>query len=116
MDIVTELEEVKKELLDLILDHLKRNKIEVPKAQQQARDFLSILPIKDQADLLVKLKNLGEKYPESEAVYLHELEKAEAQKRDQALTLMRDYVRQGDINGAISAAKTLTQNPQQIEN
>lgn len=113
MDISTEVEKVKQELLDLILDHLKRNKIEVPKAQQQARDFLSILPIKDQADLLVKLKNLGEKYPESEMVYLTELEKAENEKRDQILSHMRDLIKQGDIEQAISTAKTLTEPPPQ---
>lgn len=113
VDVVTEVEEVKKELLDLILDHLKRNKIQVELAQQQARDFLSVLPIKDQADLLAKLKSLGDKYTESEAVYLHELEKATDEKRDQALSLMRDHIQKGDINGAISIAKTLTQSPQQ---
>lgn len=113
MDLIQEVEEVKKELLDLILDHLKNNKIQVELAQQQARDFLSVLPIKDQADLLVKLKNLGNKYTESEAVYLHELEKATDEKRDQALSQMRDYIKQGNIDRAIATAKTLTDNPPQ---
>ena len=109
MDINTEVEEVKKELLELIIEHLKQNKIQAEAAQQLARDFLAVLPIKDQADLLNKLKNLGEKYPEAEKVYLDELSKASNEKRDQALTQMRDLIKQGNIEGAIETAKTLTQ-------
>ena len=108
MDITAEVEEVKKELLELIIEHLKQNKIQAEAAQQLARDFLAVLPIKDQADLLNKLKNLGEKYPEAEKVYLDELSKASNEKRDQALTQMRDLIKQGNIEGAISTAKTLT--------
>ncbi len=109
MDIAQEVEEVKKELLELIIEHLKQNKIQAPQAQQLARDFLSVLPVKDQADLLAKLKNLGEKYKEAEEVYLGELEKASDNQRDQALNSMRDYVKQGNIDKAIEIAKSLTQ-------
>ncbi|MBI2621410.1 MAG: hypothetical protein HYW63_02040 [Candidatus Levybacteria bacterium] len=109
MDITQEVEEVKKELLQLIIEHLKSNKIEAGAAQQLARDFLAVLPIKDQADLLQKLKNLGQKYPEAEKVYLDELEKATDEKRDQVLNQMRDFIRQGNIDSAISTAKTLTE-------
>ena len=108
MDINTEVEEVKKELLELIIEHLKQNKIQEEEAQQLARDFLAVLPIKDQADLLNKLKNLGEKYKEVNEVYLDELSKASDEKRDQALTQMRDFIKQGNIDSAIQTAKTLT--------
>ena len=108
MDINTEVEEVKKELLELIIEHLKQNKIQAEAAQQLARDFLAVLPIKDQADLLNKLKNLGEKYKEVNEVYLDELSKASDEKRDQALTQMRDFIKQGNIDSAIQTAKTLT--------
>jgi len=109
MNITMEVEEVKRELLELIIEHLKQNKIEAGSAQQLARDFLSVLPIKDQADLLQKLKNLGQKYPEAEKVYLDELSKATDEKRDQALSQMRDFIRHGNIDSAISTAKTLTE-------
>lgn len=112
MDIPAEVEEIKKELASIIIDHLKQNKIKAEDAQKQAREFLSLLPIKDQTDLLAKLKNLGDKYAESESVYLHELEKSEAEKRDQTLSQMRDHIKQGNINEAINTAKTLTQVPQ----
>jgi hypothetical protein len=112
MDITQEVEDIKKELLELIIEHLKQNKIQAPQAQQLARDFLSVLPVKDQADLLSKLKNLGEKYKEAEEVYLDELSKTSDDKRDQALSQMRDFIKQGQIDQAIKTAKTLTQSPQ----
>lgn len=109
MDLITEVEEVKKELLELIITHLKQNKIQASQAQQLARDFLAVLPIKDQADLLAKLKNLGEKYKEANEVYLEELQKATDEKRDQTLNQMRDLIKQGNIDHAIATAKTLTE-------
>lgn len=112
MDIPAEVEEIKKELASIIIDHLKQNKIKAEDAQKQAREFLSLLPIKDQTDLLFKLKSLGDKYVEAESVYLNEFQKIEAEKRDQALSLMRSHIQKGNINEAISTAKTLTSAPQ----
>ena len=114
MDIQEEVLEVKREILDLILKHLKENKIEEEKARQLARDFLSILPIKDQVDLLSKLKNLGQKYPEAEKVYLDELQKASDEKRDHALSQMSEFIKQGNIEQAIATAKVLTENTQEV--
>ena len=114
MDIKEEVVEVKRELLGLILKHLKENKIEAEKAQQLARDFLAVLPIRDQLDLLNKLKNLGEKYPEAEKVYLDELQKTSDEKRDIALSQMSGFIKQGNIEQAITTAKVLTENPEQI--
>src|SRR3990167_6898333 len=108
MDLKDEVEEVRKELADLITKHLRENKIDVQKARQEAGDFLAILPIKDQLDLLTKLKNLGKKYNEAEKVYLTELEKFEDMKRDQILSQIRDFIKQGNIESAIAMAKTLT--------
>lgn len=107
MDINQEVEEVKKELVEIIIERLKNNKIPLEKAQQLARDFLQILPIKDQAELLAKLKNLGEKYEEANAVFVKELSKDSEEKKDQALRSMRSSIQQGNIEQAISIAKTL---------
>ena len=108
MNLTDEIESVKKELLELIVDHLQQNKLQAPEAQQLARDFLAVLPIKDQADLLNKLKDLGQKYKEANEVYLEELEKVTDEKRDIALNSMRDSIKQGQIDQAIETAKTLT--------
>lgn len=111
MDITQEVETVKKELVDLIIAHLRENKIEVEKARQLAADFLAVLPIRDQQDLLTKLKNLGEKYEEAEQIYVEELSKVESEKRDAALNQMRDAIKTGNIDGAIVVAKSMQQGP-----
>lgn len=107
MDIAQEVEMVKKELVDIIITHLKENKIEVEKARQLAADFLAVLPIKDQQDLLIKLKNLGEKYEEAKEIYVDELKKASEEQRDQVLNQMRDAIKQGNMDKAIGIAKTM---------
>lgn len=109
MNLADEVEIVKKELLELIIEHLKLNKIQADQAQQLARDFLAILPVSDQSDLLQKLKTLGETYKEAEEVYLDELSKATDEKRDMTLNQMRDFIKTGDIESAIATAKTVTQ-------
>lgn len=107
MDVAQEVEVVKKELLEIIINHLKENKIKTVDAQQLARDFLSVLPIKDQADLLAKLKTLGDNYPEAGQIYVGELEKSEEEKRSQTLTQIRNHIKLGNIDQAIASAKSI---------
>ncbi len=107
MDLLQEVKQIEKELLDLIIAHLKANKIEVEKARQLARDFLAVLPVKDQKDLLMKLKNLGEQYEEVKEVYAEELAKVNEQIQEQTLNQMRDFIKQGNIDSAIAAAKNM---------
>lgn len=111
MDIVQEVEHVKKELVELIIAHLRENKIEVEKARQLAADFLAILPIRDQQDLLNKLKHLGENYDEAEQIYVEEFSKIENEKRNEALNHMRDAIRFGNMDQAIAVAKGMQQGP-----
>lgn len=98
---------VEQELLDLIVKHLTENQIQLIDAQNQAKEFLSLLPVTDQEDLLNKLKVLGEKYEESEEVYLEELQKHSTNERDQALSQMRDHIKSGNIDAAINTAKSI---------
>lgn len=107
MDIAQEVEAVKKELTDLIIVHLRENKIEVDKARALASDFLDVLPIQNHADLLSKLKELGEKYQEAKTVYVEKLAIDTSAQTQQALTAMRDAITQGNMEQAISAAKTV---------
>lgn len=107
MDLLEEFKQVEKELVELIIAHLKANKLDVETARQQAKDFLSFLPVKDQQDLLNKLKGLSEKYMEAKEVYADELGKVEEAKRQQTLNLMRDYIHQGNLDSAIAAAKAI---------
>ncbi len=113
MDLNEEVELIKKELLELIIKHLKENKIEAAEAQQLAKDFLAVLPIKDHEDLLQKLKDLGIKYKEANEIYLEELEKTTDANRDNTLSQVRDQISHGNIDNAIQTAKALTDQPQQ---
>lgn len=109
MDISQEVTLVEKELLELILLHLENNKIDADKAQSLAKDFLAILPIADQNELLEKLKNLGDTYIEAKEIYVDELSKISNVQRDQVLIQMRDAIQKGNIEHAITAAKSLQQ-------
>lgn len=107
MDISQEVDRVEKELLELILTHLENNRIDADKAQQLAKDFLATLPVTDQKDLLEKLKNLSNTYEEAKELYVDELTKVSNQQRDVTLTQMRDAIQKGNIEHAITAAKSL---------
>ncbi len=109
MDLQQEVEAVKKELTELIVKHLKENKIEVEKARKLAADFLAALPIKDQQDLLLKLKNLSEQYEEAREIYVREMGKINEELRDQALSQMHALIKDGKIEDAISVAKNMQQ-------
>lgn len=107
MDIQEEVEEVKRELVGIIIKHLRENKLPAEKAKKLAIDFLNILPIKDQQDLLDKLKNLGADYREANELYVDELTKVSEQKRNETLSQMRDHIKQGNIDRAIETANLL---------
>lgn len=107
MDIQQEVEAIKKELVDLIVVHLRENKIDEQKARQLAADFLAVLPISTQRDLLEKLKSLGTKYPEAQELYVKELREVSDQQREQVLLQMRDCIKEGNMEQAIIIARTV---------
>ena len=110
MDIQQEVEQIKKELVDIIVLHLKQNKIHADQAQKLAADFLAELPIKDQKDMLEKLKKLGNTYMEMKEIYVKELAKFNEAEREHALLRMRNSIAEGNIEHAINVAKTLQSN------
>lgn len=107
MDVQEEVKVIEKELVDLIIKHLKANRIAVETARQQAKDFLALLPIEDQRDLLKKLRGLSEKYEEAKEVYAVELGKVNEVARQQTLNQMRMHIQAGNIDAAIAAAKAM---------
>lgn len=114
VDIQQEVESIKKELVDLIIALLKANKIEAQQAQKMAADFLAILPVKDQKDLLTKLKTLGDSYQEMRNFYVRELAKFNEEEREYALLQMRNAIAEGKIDHAISVAKKLQENSKDL--
>ena len=109
MDIAQEVEAVKKELVELIIQHLRENKMEADKARELGSEFLAILPIENHQDLLNKLKQLGQKYPQAQQLYVQRLAETTNQQTEQALNTMRDAIKQGNIDHAITVAKTMSQ-------
>jgi hypothetical protein len=108
MDIQQEVHTIEEELLALITKRLEENQIEVEKAQQLAKDFLAILPVADQQELLIKLRDLSGKYEEIKPFYMKEYAKVDDMKRDEVLTHMRNAIHTGSIDSAIDIAKAYT--------
>lgn len=109
MDIQQDVQVVEKELTDIIVKYLKENKMDLPTAQKLAADFLAVLPIHNRPELLEKLKELSDKYKEVKSVYAHTLEKVTEETDAQRLTAMRDHIQQGNIEQAITVAKSMQQ-------
>lgn len=107
MDLNSEVEKIKKELVDLIVLKLKENQMDVPTARKLASDFLGLLPVKDQRDLLEKLKQLGENYSSVKELYLAELEEVREMEREEALTQMRNAITLGNMDHAIMVANQM---------
>lgn len=107
VDIQQDVQAVEKELTDIIVRYLKENKMDMPTAQKLAADFLAVLPIHNRVELLEKLKNLSDKYKEVKPIYAHTLEKVTEESDTQKLNAMRDHIKQGNIEEAITAAKTM---------
>ena len=106
MDIKQEVKVIEDELVEIIIQSLKKNKIDTTQAQNLAADFLAVLPITDQQDLLNKLKYLGQQHPETQPLYVEEITKITNQRRDETLTQMRQAIHKGDMNTAIAIAKS----------
>lgn len=106
MDINQEIKLIEKELLEIIIQNLQSNKITLEEAKALARDFLATLPVKDQEDLLAKLKTIGQLHQEAQGIYVNEITKITNQKRDIALTKMRQAIHNGDMASAIQIAKS----------
>lgn len=102
-----ETEKVEKKLLELIVSHLEKQEMEFSKAQELAKEFLALLPAKNKADLLEKLKILGDNYSEAKQVYLEEFSQDLQQKEQQALIQMRNAIQQGKIEQAITIARAV---------
>jgi hypothetical protein len=112
MDIQQKTTEIESELLAVIIQHLKNHQIDVSTASQLARDFLAQLPLQNHEDLLAKLKALSDHYPTVKPLYSLEASKGIEEKEKAALQQMSSSIKEGNIDHAISVAKSL-QNQQE---
>lgn len=97
--------DVERDLLFHIILNMRHRKISVGEAQHLAQEFLALLPAKDKEELLSKLGELGKTYIEAQQVYIKYAGPYKEEKRQQTLTVMRDFIKKGKIEQAIAAAK-----------
>jgi len=108
-DLTTDIE---KDLLNLIIDNLDQAKITVEEAQSVAKEFITLLPLQDQKDLLEKLNKLGQDHSETKIMYLKYAKPIEEDERQKKLALMSEHIKNGEIEHALAVAKGETNTPQ----
>lgn len=109
MDIQQKQQEIEAELLATIIEHLKKKQLDVATASQLAKDFLNVLPLQNQADLLAKLKNLSDTYVEAKQLYTIEAAKGQRAVEQEAVEQMNQAIKNGNIEQALSVAQSLKQ-------
>ena len=105
-----EVVDIEKELLEEIINRLNQNRITKEEAQKLAKDFLSLLPMQDQKDLLAKLYQLSQTSNAAKGIYLEYAKPFEENDRQKKLELMSQHIQQGNIDHALAVAKGGTQN------
>jgi len=105
-----EVVDVEKELLNEIINRLNQDKMSPEDAQKIAKEFLALLPIHDQKDLLAKLYQLSKSNQGMQNIYLKYAQPYEENERQRKLALMSQHLHVGNIEEALSVAKGGTQN------
>lgn len=97
--------DVEEELLKEIITRLEKGSLTVDNAQKLAKEFLSLLPVKDRKDLLEKLHALSGENTDARGIYLKYAVPMEEQERHRKLDLMSQHLHGGNIEQAIAVAK-----------
>ena len=100
-----EITDIERELLDEIIARLNQNKMSPEEAQKLAKEFISLLPIKDQKDLLEKLSKLSKANQATAGIYLKYAKPYEENESQRKLELMSQHLHQGNIEEALHIAK-----------
>lgn len=105
-----EVVDIEKDLLEQIIQRLDENKMSPEEAQKLAKEFLSLLPISDQQDLLKKLLQLSNDNNATKGIYLKYAKPYEESETQRKLELMSQHLHAGNIEQALSVAKGGGQN------
>lgn len=97
--------DIEKELLAEITRNLDQEKMSPEQAEELAKEFLALLPIKDQEDLLEKLSKFSQQNTEAQGIYLKFAKPLEEEERQKKLTLMSQHIKNGEIEHALAVAK-----------
>lgn len=101
----TQVEQIEKELLERIIESMKSNTLPLEKAHELAKDFLAELPIEDKQDLLEKLRELAEKYPEARGVYVTYSKSEKEEERQRKLQQIAQQLHTGNFEDASKTMK-----------
>ena len=96
---------IEKELLNEIIIRLKQNEMSPQDAQKLAKEFLALLPIHDQKDLLEKLYQLSKTNQATGGIYLKYAKPHEENETQKKLALMSQHIQNGNIEHALAVAK-----------
>jgi hypothetical protein len=98
-------EDVEKDLIETIIRNIDEQRMSEDQARQLARAFLSLLPMQDKHDLLVKLGKFSKLSADAKSIYLKYAAPIENEERNQKLTLMSEHIQNGQIEHALNVAK-----------
>ena len=102
--------DIEAKLLNEIIVNLEQNKMSTQEARNLAKEFLSLLPIQDQKDLLKKLLKLSRDNNAAKGIYLDYAKPYEENETQRKLTLISQHLKQGNIDQALTIAKGGTPN------
>jgi hypothetical protein len=95
---------LEKSFLENIVGNLKSKKLTLNQARIMAKDFMNLLPFKEQNDLKTKIKNFSEKYIIFSPLYITLLKNEETTKMNNLLNKMRSHMKEKNIDEALKIA------------
>lgn len=93
--------QIEESLLDQIIADLREGKMILGEAKYLAKDFLALLPVKSKEELLDKLYNLKQTYPQARKVFGNYFQRFEEEKTAQRLAILRRSMQQKDYEHAL---------------
>lgn len=97
--------DIEKTLIDEIFKRINQEKISLEQAQKLTEEFLALLPVNDQKELLEKLRELSQTNTDAQGVFLDYIKSSEAQETSTKLDHMSRHLHQGNIEEALAIAK-----------
>lgn len=97
--------DIQRDLLFELIMSMRHKLITVGGARHLAKDFLALFPIQTKEEILEKMKNLSDKYPEVRAVYLNYAIPHQNQVEKEMLNKISQNLQNGNIDQALNIAK-----------
>lgn len=104
-DMIKLTSDVQRDLLFELIMSMRHKLITVGGGRRLAKDFLALFPFQTKEEIIEKMKNLSEKYPEARAVYLKYAVPHINQTEKELIDKMSQHLQGGDIEKALNIAK-----------